>query len=674
MHQGIDLGSACVILITIAAACMTTLPAHGASAEEAVKVVQHPATSSKNNHYASNRSPLIPNPLIKLPVGSIRPEGWLRTQLELEAEGFSGRLTEISPWCNYESNAWVDVNTSKPGGWEEMPYWLKGYADLGYILQDQRIISEAQKWIDAILASQRPDGYFGPKENWEKRDLWPNMIALYALRSHYEATGDKRVLPFMTKYFKWQMTIPLEDFLPGSWQKVRGGDSLDSIYWLYNRTGDDWLLDLGRLTHERTIDWSGTIANWHGVNFCQGFREPAQYYQQAKDPRYLNATERNYDKMMDLYGQVPGGMFGADENAREGYTGPRQAAETCSMTEIMYSHEMLTCITGDPVWADRCEDVAFNSLPASMTPDLKGLHYLTAPNMIQLDGESKSPMIQNGGDMLSFNPHSYRCCQHNAAFGWPYYAEHLWMATQDNGLAAVLYAASSVKAKVGDGTTVQFTETTDYPFDEKITFKLSTPKSVKFPFLMRIPGWCSEPKVSINGKPVTIPADASGWIVINRTWEDGDTVYLELPMSIEVKVWEKNKNSVSVYRGPLAYSLKIGERWEKYGGTDNWPAFEVFPTTPWNYGLIIDQADPAASFDVIKWRKKLADQPFTPENAPVTIIAKGKRIPEWKQEDNGLVGEIIQSPVKSDELVEEITLIPMGCARLRISAFPRIDN
>ena len=97
-----------------------------------------------------------------------------------------------------------------------------------------------------------------------------------------------------------------------------------------------------------------------------------------------------------------------------------------------------------------------------MTPDLKGLHYLTAPNQVQLDRPEKSPMIENRGDMFSYNPYQYRCCQHNVAFGWPYYAESLWAATSDNGLAAVLYAASSVKAQVGDGTRVQIAEETSY--------------------------------------------------------------------------------------------------------------------------------------------------------------------------------------------------------------------
>jgi hypothetical protein len=130
-----------------------------------------------------------------------------------------------------------------------------------------------------------------------------------------------------------------------------------------------------------------------------------------------------------------------------------------------------------------------------------------------------------------------------------------------------------------------------------------------------------------------------------------------------------------VYRGPLAYSLKIGERWEKYSGTDKWPEFQVFPTTPWNYGLLIDSKNPVTSFEVVK-SPRVSSQPFTLENAPVELHAKGKRIPQWEMQPNGLVGEIQPSfgEVRSDEPVDDITLIPMGCARLRISVFPQISE
>src|SRR5437879_5024198 len=374
---------------------------------------------------AANRPPLVPSAFMKLPIGSIKPKGWLRHQLELEANGMTGHLEEISKWCKFADSAWASSDGQGRFGWEELPYWLKGYGDLGYVLADEKIIKEARKWIDAALSSQESDGYFGPRTNKTglegKPDLWPHMVMLNVLQSFYEYSGDERVLPFMTKYLRWLNSRPGEDFGRGYWPKIRFGDNLESVYWLYNRTGEPWLLDLAKKIHEHMENWTSGVHNWHNVNVAQGFREPAVYYLQARDEKFLRAAERNYQTVMDLYGQFPGGGFAGDENCRPGYTDPRQGFETCGIVEFMHSFEMLTKISGDPVWTDRCEELAFNSLPAALTPDLKGLHYLTCANQVALDKNDHAPAIENGGAMFSYSPFEvYRCCQHNVSHGWPY--------------------------------------------------------------------------------------------------------------------------------------------------------------------------------------------------------------------------------------------------------------
>jgi hypothetical protein len=258
--------------------------------------------------------------------------------------------------------------------------------------------------------------------------------------------------------------------------------------------------------------------------------------------------------------------------------------------------------------------------------------------------------------------------------GWPYYAEELWLATSDRGLCASLYAASDVTAKVASGKNVTITETTDYPFGERVVFKISTAETLRFPLYLRVPGWCSAASIKINNEDMNVTGKPLSYLRLERSWKTGDTVTLNLPMKISVRKWEKNNNAISVARGPLEFSLKIGEKWIRYGGTDAWPENEVFATTPWNYGLVLDQGNPERSFEVIKKSGLVSDQPFVPEAAPIELRVKAKRITEWKLDTKGLVGKLQPSPVKTGEPEETVSLIPMGAARLRITSFPEVGN
>ncbi len=666
-------------VLTAALWTATAATALAADADQST-AVDHPPTASRNAYYPSNRAPLHATPLVELPLGAVKPAGWLRKQLELQAAGFHGHLGDISRFLKKDGNAWLDPQGAGEHGWEEVPYWLKGYILTAYLVNDQAMIREAHTWIEGALNSLQGDGWFGPQQTNStvsstkgKYDLWPNMIMLFCLQSYYDQTADPRVLNLMTKYFRWELRVPEEDFLPPFWQQQRAADNLYSVYWLYNRTGDSWLLDLATKIHRHTANWTDDVANWHNVNMAQAFGGPTTYFMQSGDPRHLRAAYRNYAKIRDLYGQVPGGMFAGDENCRPGFHDPHQAIETCGMVEMMLSLETLVNITGDLIWADRCEDVTFNSLPAALTADFRALRYLTAPNMVVSDGANHSPGVQNRGAMFLMNPHAHRCCQLNYGHGWPYYAVHLWSATSDNGLAAIFYCQADVTARVGDGTQVTIHQTTHYPFDEQIKLTVHCRKPVRFPLYLRVPGWCQAPELSVNGAPLQIAARPRQFLRIEREWTEGDTIELALPMRIALRTWKQNGDSVSVDRGPLTYSLKIGEKQIRAGGTDEWPAWEIHPTTAWNYGLMVDAAEPAKSFQVIRREWPESDMPFTLPGVPIELKGQGKRIPAWKIDEHGLVGKVPSSPVRSAEPAEAITLIPMGAARLRITAFPSVE-
>ncbi|MDQ6844872.1 MAG: glycoside hydrolase family 127 protein, partial [Bacteroidota bacterium] len=298
--------------------------------------------------------------------------------------------------------------------------------------------------------------------------------------------------------------------------------------------------------------------------------------------------------------------------------------------------------------------------------------------------------IQNEGPFLMMNPFSSRCCQHNHSQGWPYYEEHLWMATPDNGIAAILYNSSTVNAKVGDraGHAVSLKQTTNYPFDENIKIEISTSSATNFPLYLRIPGWCNNATVSINGKQVEVNATSASYIRLENTWKQGDVVELKLPMKLSIQEWTKNKNSVSVNYGPLTFSLKINEsyklmdskasaigdsKWQANADQSKWPAYEIYPASMWNYGLVLNDKPAADQFEIIKKAWPKDDFPFTQENVPILLKAKGKIIPSWTLDKYGLVATLPQSPVNVDTPEKTIELIPMGAARLRISSFPVVN-
>ncbi|MGM0489094.1 MAG: beta-L-arabinofuranosidase domain-containing protein [Planctomycetota bacterium] len=632
-----------------------------------------------NSHYVSNRPPLRKSALIKLPIGSIEPKGWLRKKLRLQADGFHGHLGEISRFLQKENNSWLSSEGEGEHGWEEVPYWLKGYLNCGYVLNDSRMIKEARIWIEGAINNQKEDGWFGPDKSRGgvatrlegREDLWPNAIMLFCLRDYHEATGDDRVIELMTRYFQYLRTVPKDEYLVGYWPRMRGGDILHSIYWLYNRTGGKWLLELAEKNHERTARWDEDVINWHNVNISQAFGEAATWWLQSGEKSDLRSAYRNWSKVRRLYGQVPGGMFGADENAREGYDDPRQCVETCGMVEKMFSDETLIAITGDLVWADRCEDVAFNSLPAALTADMKAIRYLTAPNQPLSDAQSHRPGIQNGGPMFHMNPHRHRCCQHNFGHGWPYYSQHLWYATRDNGLACVLYGASETTAKVGpEGEEVTIEQRTHYPFGETVEFTIATDNPVAFPVYLRVPGWCEQPRLKVNGQSHPVTAGPGEYVRIRCRWQNADAIEWVMPMDISVRRWKKNHDSVSVKRGPLTYSLKIEEKKIRSGGTDKWPAWEIHPGSPWNYALALNNDNAAFSFELVKREWPRNNMPWTHEGTPLLIKTKGRRIPEWTLDRHRLCAPLQDSPAKTESPVEDISLIPMGAARLRISSFP----
>ena len=655
------------VATALAGAAGLTLP-FARSAQAAPSPAAARVAPAPGGLYTPNAAPLAPTAFLRLPPGAVTASGWLAGELRRQLAGLCGQYASTSHFLSMDTTGWVHPSQV---GWEEVPYWLRGYVDLAVLTQDADALAAVRGWVDGVLATAQSDGFFGPTSLRTSLgggpDFWPFLPLTWALRNWQEYSGDARIVPLLTAFFRY-MNAQGPSAFNQSWVSVRWGDGLDSVFWLYNRTGDAFLLDLADKIHANGANWVNNLPTLHNVNVAQGFREPAQYALRSPSGALTQAAYQNYAAVMGGYGQFPGGGFAGDEVARAGFGDPRQGFETCGIVEFMASHQLLGRITGDPVWADRCEDLAFNSLPAALDPDGKALHYITSANSIDLNNTAKSQgQFQNGFAMQAYLPgvDQYRCCPHNYGMGWPYFTEELWLATPDKGLAAAMYAPSTVTAKVADGTSVTITETTDYPFDETVTLKISTPRALAFPLCLRIPGWCSAPRLTVAGSQVSAPAGPA-YTTVDRTWNNGDTVVLTLPQNTTVRTWTAHQGAVTLDHGPLTYALRIGENYAQFGGSSQFPEYEVHATTPWNYGLALDTGSPAFS----RAGGALADNPFTQSGTPVTIAAPARRIPDWQDDGQQVVSPLQTSPAQTTAAVETVTLIPMGAARLRISAFP----
>jgi hypothetical protein len=374
----------------------------------------------------------------------------------------------------------------------------------------------------------------------------------------------------------------------------------------------------------------------------------------------------------------PIGLYGADEMLHTG--NPTQGSELCTAVELMFSLEKMVEITGRTDWADWLEKIAFNALPTQVTDNFDARQYYQQLNQVEVSKTPRNFMTcYHGTGQLYGLLTGYPCCTANLHQGWPKFTQNLWFASEDKGLAAMIYSPSEVTARVANGVLVKLSEDTQYPFDETIRFYLTVMdykiKDVVFPLHLRIPIWCKTASIKINGKE-EIQGVSGSIVKISRTWHSGDVIELNIPMHVSVSNWYEK--SAVVERGPLVYALRIGENWEKISNDVKSRAqygdyyYQVLPTTPWNYCLpenLISDKDLDKVFPTTYRHTK--GYPWNLENAPIEIHTKGKRMPEWKMY-NGSAGPLPYSVQYQAETLpeEDIVLIPYGCTTLRITEFP----
>jgi hypothetical protein len=658
--------------------------------------------------YPKNRHPVaqsFTNPSYSLlSLGTIKPQGWLLDQLQIMRDGTSGHLDEVYAKLK-DDNGWLEGNGD---GWEETPYWLDGALPLAYLLGDKTLQSKVMKYVNWTLDHQRPSGYFGPITKTENKkgveitvknckdgeDWWPKMVMLKVLQQYYSATNDKRVISFMTRYFHYQMQTlkqcPLNTW--SEWAEARGEENVMMVQWLYSVTHKSFLLQLATLLESQSYPWSHWLGdrdwvinaasnqndvNWmhrHGVNVAMGLKAPVINYERTGNTNYLKDIKTGWSDLMSLHG-LPMGMFSADEDLHGNL--PTQGVELCAIVETMFSLENIIQFTGDPLYMDALERIAYNALPTQTTDDYNEKQYFQIANQVNVKRgvfDFSLPFDRGMNNVFGMRS-GYTCCLANMHQGFPKFTQNLWYKTKDGGLAAFEYAPCQVSTEIENHVPIIIKEKTNYPFDDKITFVMSMRDAIAFSFQFRIPFWCKEATLSMNGEMLnTYKGDTI--ISIHHLWKNGDSITLKLPMEVTTSNWARNSRTIE--RGPLVYALKLGEKWVKGHDKEEGDYDCVFPTTPWNYGILAsDIKDPMQSA-MVTIKPLSSHFVWNEAHAPIEIEMPAKKILGWKVDDNGVANQ----PVTDrdglykglvNDTIETIKLIPYGFTKVRIVAFPVIN-
>lgn len=634
-------------------------------------------------------SKLNPVKFRPLPLGRVRPLGWLARQLRIQADGISGHLDEF--WPDVKESQWF-------GGvmeaWERAPYWLDGVIPLAYVLDDDALKTKVTRYVDYIIAHQGDDGWLGPRAMIAAGgrpadahyDLWAQLLATKVLVQYHEATGDDRAVDAVEKCLRC-IDRHIDRAPLFNWGQFRWFEALLAIYWLYERTDAPWLLDLAVKLQAQGFNWRDFFTRWpiaeptpkfrwnymgHVVNNAMALKSRALWWRVSGDSGDLAAVYTMIDKLDRYHGMVTG-VFTGDECLAG--TQPTHGTELCAVVEHAFSLEVLLSVMGDPAFGDRLEKIVFNALPATFSPDMWSHQYDQQVNQVECSVMDNRIWNTNGPASNTFGVEpNYGCCTANLSQGWPKFAANLWMKVvgdngTDNGLAAVAYAPSRVETKV-DGVPVSATLDTDYPFRGALRFSVTVEAPVSFPLWLRIPAWTtSDATVRVGDGEIGHPV-AGTFHKIARAWSGTTEVVLTLPMI--PGLWRGYNGAAALTRGPLVYVLKMGEDWRRINADEPYRElphadWEVYPTTPWNYALAVDEATLAA--DVSFEEHPMGEMPFSPSGAPVSATVKGKRLPGWGMA-HGSAEDAPQSPVTSPEPLETLTLIPYGCTNLRVTEFP----
>ncbi len=598
-------------------------------------------------------------------TNEIKPTGWLKEQLLLQAKGLNGNLDKI--WPDVKDSGWIG---GERDGWERVPYWLDGFIPLAYLLENEDMIARAKKYIDAIIEAQDSDGWICPctKSQRENYDTWAVLLILKVLTVYADCSGDDRIQNVVELCLK-NFDKHLDYFTLRNWGAARWFEGLIAILWLYERTNEEWLLNLARKLKALGFDWkeifeSGYVDSctegWdfysHVVNIAMMLKSEALMSLISDgDPESFAKEALEY--LMTKHGMATG-HFTGDETLSGCL--PIKGSELCGVVGAMYSYEWLFAITGNTEWLDWLEKLAFNALLATISPDMWSHQYVQMTNQVAAFPMSKPPLRTNNYVAHTFGLEpNFGCCTANFGQGWPKFALTSFMKTE-NGIASCAITPASIKTEINN-VDVYCESETQYPFRDTVTYKITTSAPVTFTMSIRISSFADS--AELNGENV----ETGGFVNITKEWSGTETINVKLHFS--PSIIQRPDDMVCVWRGPLLYSIAIDEKWERVeyicGGVERkfpYCDYYIYPTSKWNYALADDTFEVKEN-DVVSG--------FGGDEPPVEMTAKMFEV-EWKFA-NGYCSPKPKS-LKPISTIQNVRLIPYGCTNLRMTEIPYIKT
>ena len=594
----------------------------------------------------------------------IKPTGWIRKQLEIQRDGLCGNLDKILTYIR--DSKWIGKD--KYGG-ESFPYWLDGYIPLVYLLDDKENIKKVEEYMHYIFDSQLEDGWIVPEriENNRFDDSWSLILICKVITVYADCSGDERAVGVLHKALK-NLSFDLVNHIGISrWGSARWGEALVPIFWLYEKTNEEWLIDLALKLKAQGYNWetvfkTGLIDKcdfeWdffsHVVNVAMMLKFESLYSRiSGEDADEFAKLACDY---LDSKHSTAAGHFTGDENLAG--DSPLHGTELCSIVEAMYSYEHLFSVSGNTYWGDRLEKIAFNALPATISPDMWSHQYVQMSNQIECTPmqETFFRTDNNESHIFGLIPNC-ACCAHNHGQGWPKLVLSSFMKS-DEGITSFALVPSRVTTKI-KGTDVSCELITEYPFRNRLVYVVDTASEVDFTLSLRIPSWAET--VTINGERIT----AKEMYDIKKVWNG--TEKITVMFEYNTKVVNRPEGLVCVWHGPLLYTIGIEEKWDRVEYTKDdverkfpYCDYRVTPKSKWNYGLCSNE---------FKCFEQPYSVPFSNEMPPVYIIACMAEI-EWGYED----GHCSRLPVSTKPIGEQqlVKMIPYGCSNLRMTEIPYI--